>query len=227
MNRVKDLLPILLLVGAMAVAAVGPTRQRGRAAPASPTPTADPAVVACLEKRSIQLLNQHRRTRPPEPALYLVPLGEQDLIIPEDVLAANRIEVVSSFKELKRQKHANPSLRVIYLHPEALNEVDGAWLRKEYESGAAIVALNTLASDLGEMLGIAPPLEDLRLEFRRGRAYLTIFERAAGYGGEEQEFFADFVEQPSAIPLVVSQVVDAYHLSEAYLKPLEACLEGK
>lgn len=212
-----------LSVAALAVVAVVIYFNITNARAANPT---DP--LTCLIERSRQLIAQRRQQRTPPLAVYFVPpeaLIAPNLILTPEVLTENNIHPVTSLEELMQRTVQAPPPAVIYLHPDVVDSVDDAWLRQQYEAGIGIVALNTLVSELSRKLNADPRLEDLRLEYRRGRAFFALFHKASASGRRSEGVTADFVESPEFIPFFVNQIVDTYYLTDEYLEPVKACLK--
>lgn len=212
-----------LFVAALAVISLAVYFNITNARAANPT---DP--LTCLIERSRQLIAQRQQQRTPPLAVYFVPpeaFTASNLILTPEVLADNNIHTVTSLEELMRRTAQVPQPAVIYLHPDVVNSVDDAWLRQQYEAGIGIVALNTLVSELSRKLNADPRLEDLRLEYRRGRPFVALFHKVSVSGRESEGVSADFVEDPGFIPFFVNKAVDTYYLTDEYLEPVKACLK--
>lgn len=132
------------------------------------------------------------------------------------------IHTVMSFEVMQRVTQV-PKPSVIYLHPDVVDSVDDDWLRLQYESGVGVVALNTLVSKLGVKLHLNPRLEDLRLEYRRGRPFFALFYKLSIANRKIEG--ADFVEDPKLIPFFVNDIVDTYTLTDEYLEPIKGYLK--
>ncbi len=182
----------------------------------------------CLDEKSKELMDQHWQQKTTPPAVYFAPLPTNgDRILAPEVLTEYNIDMVTSFEALTQRLAQSPKPAAIYLHPAIVKQVDNAWLRQQYEASVAVVALNTLLSDLARKLRVEAPMADLRLEYARGRAYVALFHKATIPDGASGEVVvADFVESPEQIPDIIPQSTDTYHLTREYLDTVSnTCLK--
>ena len=181
----------------------------------------------CLKETSGQLMAQHLQRVSPPFAVYLAsPQATSAQIFDANTLAKNNIERLASSEELKQRVTHAPRPAAIYLHRDVLNRVDNAWLSQQYEAGIAIVGLNTLVSELGDRLGVKAGIEDLRLEYARGRPFVALFHKYSVDDGEGWGEYADFIGDPRRIPEIVNSSIDTYHASDEYLTTLkDTCLK--
>lgn len=188
-----------------------------------------PPEAVCLRERPIQLMKQRHKQRTPPLAVYFVPAEEfekSDPLLAPEVLAEQNIHPATSLEALKQRVAQTPKPAVIYLHPEVFDRVDDDWLRQQYEAEMGIVALNPLVSQLGQKLNAASRMEDLKLAYRRGRAYVAVFFQASHGLATSKRVFADFVESPEFIVYeVVPGMVDTYTLTDEYKQQIRACLK--
>jgi hypothetical protein len=120
--------------------------------------------------------------------------------------------------------------KVIYLHSNSLNRVDDAWLREQYKAGIAIVALNTLVSELGTKLGLEASIADfpdLRVELAQKYPHFVLFHKPSVPGGASgYTITADFLQNLDAIPFMINRSIDTYQLTPEYLNALtDTCLK--
>jgi len=186
----------------------------------------------CLMETSQKLLEAHFKQAPLPAALYFIPDSAStasNRSLGVSVLAENNILTVSSFEALQqRTSHMLP--KVIYLHPDAVNRVDDAWLREQYKAGIAIVALNTLVSELGTKLGLEASIADfpdLRAELAQKYPHFVLFHKPSVPGGASGETItADFLQNLDDIPFMINRSIDTYDFTPEYLNALtNTCLK--
>ncbi|VAW33342.1 hypothetical protein MNBD_CHLOROFLEXI01-5380 [hydrothermal vent metagenome] len=109
--------------------------------------------------------------------VYLIFNQEEDNFVNLESLADN-ILVVTTIEQAVEAFSASPPPRILYLHPNVLEEIDSEWLRELYRNGIIIAAINTLASQLGQKLGIHTDINDLKMEYLTGdRIIVSAFQR--------------------------------------------------
>jgi hypothetical protein len=186
----------------------------------------------CIMETSQKLQEAHLKQAPPPPALYFIPdtasIASNQSLSPS-VLAENNILTAPSFEVLKQRTTQTPP-KVIYLHSDAVNRVDDAWLRQQYNAGIAIVALNTLVSELGTKLGLEASIadfEDLRPELTETYPYFVLFHKPSVPGGASGEMItADFLQNLDDLPFIIKPVIDTYHLTPEFLNALtDTCVK--
>lgn len=137
------------------------------------------------------------------PALYIT-LRPDEALVPAVTIDTYNLTVVSPHADIEQLlEKAN----VIYLHPEVVGLVDQEVIRGAYESGAAVVAINTFISTLAELLGVAASFDDLR-PLRAGVEGITIAMFYHNYdpvtqqingGGAHAEYYEKFDDFPQAV----------------------------
>ena len=183
----------------------------------------------CLMETSQRLWEDRFRQAPLPSALYYIPdtaSTASNQSFSRGVLAENNVLPVPSLEELKQRTIQTPP-EVIYLHPDAVGHVDDSWLKQQYEAGIAIVALNTLVSELGTKLNVESSIVDLRAELTPDNPHFVLFYKRSVSGGASGEMVsADFLPNLDDLPLVLRPVIDTYHLTPEYLNALEdTCLK--
>jgi hypothetical protein len=181
---------------------------------------------------SQKLLEAHFKQAPLPAALYFIPDSAStasNRSLGVSVLAENNILTAPSFEGLKRQMTQIPP-KVIYLHSNSLNRVDDAWLREQYKAGIAIVALNTLVSELGTKLGLEASIADfpdLRAELAQKYPHFVLFHKPSVPGGASGETItADFLQNLDDIPFMINRSIDTYDFTPEYLNALtNTCLK--
>jgi hypothetical protein len=97
-------------------------------------------------------------------AVYFTPNKESDEFVnledfENDILVSNTIDQVGeAFSTFA-------SLQILYIHPDAIEEIDNEWLRELYGRGITIAAINVSVSELGQRLSIHTDMNDLKPEF--------------------------------------------------------------
>lgn len=149
------------LIALLAVVIISNLRARAQANNVTPTPV--PASV----NNPQSLL----------PTIVFVPLTPDAIIpvLPGGFVETEGVIVVHSAEALATIMTQQPEAAAIYFYPSTLDEVEPEWLQGQYEEGKALIALNVPLSVLGDKLGVLPEIEDLRMEYAKGRVAVAMF----------------------------------------------------
>lgn len=119
-----------------------------------------PIVLALLAAISLASLARPRPGQAQKPTVKLPPV-KAVLLLPNDqqvgadllTLVGTPSLITTDTRELVRFVETEDPTGII-IHTDALDEVDGQWLRQQYNNGRVIMALNALTFDLDELIGL-------------------------------------------------------------------------
>jgi hypothetical protein len=133
-------------------------------------------------------------------SVYIAPHIDEAMV-PNETLIRYRIKFVPLGDNLAAALH---NVDAIYLHPDAVGQVDPAIIQAAYQKGATVVAIDTLLSDLSTLLDKAPPFDDLR-PMQEGitmAMYYHTYNRTTQDprgSGVHAEYYDSFDRFPSAV----------------------------
>lgn len=131
---------------------------------------------------------------------------ETDSLLSREEIEEEELYVVTSMEQLAAVVETSETVKIIYFHPDVIASVDSQWLRKTYDAGIVIVALNTPIKLLTEKLGTRSTVFNLNMENAFGRIGVTIVhsrENAEDVSGHS--YFSEFLPNFHAATNVVKQ----------------------
>jgi hypothetical protein len=139
-------------------------------------------------------------------AIYFALPSSTSLLSTEDIERED-LFVVASMEDLKAAVATNRSIDIIYLHPDAVNNIDNDWLQQQYARGLVIAALNTPISFLATKLSLEEiEVDDLNMEQSFGRLGVTTL-RLWNVPGvlEGYAYFSEFLPDFHAVSSVANR----------------------
>lgn len=112
-------------------------------------------------------------------------------LVSTEELDAKNVTVVYTYAQLIAT--VDDSVEIVYLHPDTVNAVDPAWLRRAYyEKNLVIVAFDTPISVITSILGTEATVDDLRPEFAGDRLMVAAVQLLNEKGLVSRTQFSDY-----------------------------------